>query len=76
MRRFIRFIDDSNRMLTGFFASQTGVVEIGTDNPVFRAEQGYGDEDHVARAGQEYLSGYHARRVAEHLGVSVTEARS
>jgi hypothetical protein len=61
------FVDESNRELTQLFASLPGVVQLNDDNPTFTAEQGYGDKDHVARGGQEYLSDYYARLVSQEL---------
>lgn len=70
------FVDESNRALTQLFGSFPGVVQLNDDNPTFTAEQGHGDKDHVARAGQEYLSDYYARLVSQYLGEGVLVGRS
>jgi len=61
------FIDESNRALTAFFDAQPGVVQLAPENPVFTADQGYDDKDHVGPLGRTYLSGYYARQVKERL---------
>jgi hypothetical protein len=65
------FVEESNRALDRLYASYPGVAQINRDNPVFRADQGYGDKDHVADGGREYLSAYYAERVA----LSLRDAR-